>query len=179
MRDPSLHAIIESFTAEAAGQLAAETARGEEIPFELAQAGANQRGRPALYCYRPLTGDFIGERIGLLSGLPSYAPALRSLADRETTPAYLEVRGVGRIPSEPRERADAALGSFLSRVFAERSEFGLDAERFNAAYDELEQTLYAGMCVATVIAPVLGLALEGIEELALSDDLALVPGDAL
>lgn len=179
MRDPTLFSIIEAFTAEAAGQLSAETARGAEIPFELARAGAHQRGRPALYCYRPLTGDFIGERLGLLSGLPSYAPALRALADREALGAYLQGRGEGRIPADRRGRADAALASFLSRVFAERSEFALDSERFTAAYEELEEALYAGMCVATVIAPVLGLALQSPDELALDDDLALVPGNAL
>jgi hypothetical protein len=179
VRDPTLHSVIESFTAEAAGRLTAETARGAEIPFELVQTGAHQRGRPALYCYRPLTGDFIGERLGLLSGLPSYVPALRALADREAVAGYLEARGEDRVPTEPRERADAALSSFLSRVFAERSEFGLDPARFTTAYEELEQALYAGMCVATVIAPVLGVALEGTDELALGDGLALAPGEAL
>ncbi|MDQ6817585.1 MAG: hypothetical protein M3018_09320 [Actinomycetota bacterium] len=179
MRDPTLHSIIESFTAEAAGRLTAETERGAEIPFELVQAGAQQRGRPALYCYRPLTAEFIGERLGLLSGLPSYVPALRSLADREGTAGYLEARGAPRIPGDPRARADAALSSFLSRVFAERSEFGLDPARFTLAYEELEQALYAGQCVTTVIAPVLGLALESTEQIALEDGLALVPGEAL
>jgi hypothetical protein len=179
VRDPTLYSIIDAFTAEAAAQLAAETARGAEIPFELVRTGAHERGRPALYCYRPLTGDFIGERLGLLSGLPSYVPALRALADSEGVAAYLQASGAGRIPSGPRERADAALSLFLSRVFAERSEFGLDPEGFSAAYEELEDALYAGMCVATVIAPVLGLALEATDELALGDDLALVPGGAL
>jgi hypothetical protein len=179
VRDPTLHSIIESFTAEAAGQLADETARGAEIPFELVQAGAQHRGRPALYCYRPLTADFIGERLGLLSGLPTYVPALRALADRDAVAGYLEARGEPRIPGEPRERADAALRSFLSRVFAERSEFGLDPARFTVAYEELEQALYAGQCVTTVIAPVLGLALDTKEEIALEDGLALVPGEAL
>jgi hypothetical protein len=178
VRDPTLYSIIESFTAEAAAQLTAETARGAEIPFELVQTGAAARGRPALYCYRPLTADFIGARIGLLSGLPSYLPALRALADREAVAAYLEARGERRVPAEPRERADAALSSFLSRVFAERSEFGLDQARFSAAYEELEQALYAGMCVATVIAPVLGLALEASDEVALDEGLALAPGEA-
>jgi hypothetical protein len=179
VRDPTLYSTLEAFTAEAGGQLAAETARGAEIPFELVQAGAHHRGRPALYCYRPLTGDFIGQRIGLLSGLPTYLPALRALADRETVAAYLEARGEARVPSSPRERADAALSSFLSRVFAERSEFGADPARFATAYEELEQALYAGMCVTTVIAPVLGVTLEATDEVALDDGLALVQGEAL
>ena len=48
------------------------------------------------------------------------------------------------------------------------------------AYDELERALYEGRCVATVIAPLLGLALESsTEELALGDGLSLVRGEAL
>lgn len=180
VRDPTLHAILDSFTADAAGQLAAETTRGAEIPFELVQAGSGRRGRPALYCYRPLTGDFISERLGLLSGLPSYLPALRALADREGIPEYLSLRGEARIANEPRQRAGAALASFLSRVFAERTEFVLDPARFHAAYAELEQALYEGKCVSTVIAPIYRLALESEEdEVPLDEELALVPGLAL
>ena len=37
------------------------------------------RGASPLYCYRPLTGDFIGERLGMLAALPTYASAARAL----------------------------------------------------------------------------------------------------
>lgn len=179
MRDPTLHGVLASFTEEASGQLTAETARGAEIPFELVQAGSGQRGRPALYCYRPLTGDFISEHLGLLSGLPSYLPVMRTLAERESLADYLTTRGERRISSEPRERADTALSSFLSRVFAERTEFGVDPDRFEAAYGELEQALYEGQCVITVIAPLLGLALESNQEVPLGEGLSLTPAEAL
>ena len=64
----------------AAAQLSSETAGGAEIPFEVIDA----QGRPGsvpLYCYQPLTTDFIGERLALLSGLPTYAPAVRASRD--------------------------------------------------------------------------------------------------
>jgi hypothetical protein len=179
VRDPTLYAVVESFTEEASGQLTAETAHGAEIPFELVQAGSGQRGRPPLYCYRPLTGNFISERLGLLSGLPSYLPVSRRLAERESLAGYLTTRGEPRIPSEPRERADAALSAFLSRVFAERTGFEVDPDRFDAAYEELEQSLYEGKCVATVIAPLLGLALESDKEVALGEGLSLTRADTL
>jgi hypothetical protein len=67
------------------------------------------------------------------------------------------------------------LRALLSRVFAERSEFAFDSGRFEAAYDELERALYEGRCVTTVIAPLLGVALdETTSELALDDGLSLV-----
>jgi hypothetical protein len=176
VHNTALHGVLEAFAADAAGRLAAETAGGAEVPFEvIEEPGA----RSSLYCYRPLTGAFIRERLGLLTALPTYAPAARALAELAGVDAYLRQRGESRIPGEPRERADAALRAFLAFVFAERSEFGFDPARFDQAYGELERALYEGRCVATVIAPLLGLALEpSTRELPLGDGLALVPGDA-
>ncbi len=175
MHNPTLHAVLEAFAADAAGQLAAETASGAEVPFEvIEEPGA----RASLYCYRPLTGVFIRDRLGLLTALPTYAPAARALGGLAGVDAYLRQRGESRIPGEPRERADVALRAFLSYVFAERSEFGFDPVRFEQAYGELERALYEGRCVATVIAPLLGLALEpSTRELPLGDGLALMRGD--
>lgn len=179
MRDRALHAILEAFTADAAGQLSAETAAGAEIPFEI--VGTEGRaGRVPLYCYRPLTDQFIDERLGLVSALPTYAPAARALAGLDRVAAYLSARGEPRVPAEPRERADAALRSFLGAVFAERSQFGFDPVRFELAYGELERALYDGQTVTTVIATLLGIALDhSIRELELGDGLSLIRGDAV
>ncbi len=172
--------MLEAFTAEAAGRLAAETAGGAEIPFELVESDPRPRRRSPLYCYRPLTGAFIRERLGLLMALPTYAPAARALASQPGAEGYLRRRGEPRVPGEARERADAALRSFLGQVFAERSEFGFSQARFGAAYAELEHALYEGRAITTVIAPLLGLGLDrGTDELALGDGLSLVRGDTL
>jgi hypothetical protein len=177
VHNTTLHATLEAFAADAAGQLAAETASGAEIPFEVVEEPG---ARASLYCYRPLTGAFIRERLGMLGALPTYAPAARALAALEGVDAYLRERGEARIPGDARERADAALRAFLSRVFADRSEFGFDPVRFESAYAELERALYEGRCVATVIAPLLGIALESsTKELALGDGLSLMRGDAV
>ncbi len=179
MRDTALHGILETFTAEAAGELAAETASGAEIAFELIET-ETRRGGAALYCYRPLTGAFIEDRLELLSGLPTYAAAARALADHHGVASYLSQRGAPRIPGPPRERADAALRAFLGRVFDERSEFGFDSERFELAYEELERALYEGRCVSSVVAPLLGVALEACtSELPLGGGLSLVRGETL
>jgi hypothetical protein len=179
VRNATLHGTLEAFTADAAGQLAAETASGAEIPFEVISTPGRPR-RAALYCYRPLTGAFIRERLGLLSALPTYAPAARALAGLDGVDAYLRQLGEPRIPAEPRERADVALRSFLATVFAERSQFGFDPERFDAAYADLERALYEGRCLTVVIAPLLGVALDhSTTELALGDGLSLLHGEAL
>jgi hypothetical protein len=177
VRNGTLHGILEAFTADAACQLAMETARGAEIPFEVIE---ERRGRVPLYCYRPLTGDFIRERLGVISALPSYAPAAGALTSLDGAENYLRQRGEPRIPDEPRERADAALRSFLSSVFDERSQFEFDQNRFEDAYGELELALYEGRCVTTVIAPLLGLALDPVsDEVPLGEGLSLVRGETL
>ncbi|HEV7178207.1 MAG TPA: hypothetical protein VGN29_22135, partial [Solirubrobacteraceae bacterium] len=150
---------------------------GAEIPFEVVEEPG---ARASLYCYRPLTGAFIRERLGMLAALPTYAPAARALAAMDGVDAYLRQRGEPRIPGEARERADAALRAFLSNVFAERSGFGFDPAKFEKCYEELERALYEGRCVATVIAPMLGIALESsTKEIALGDGLSLMRGDAV
>jgi hypothetical protein len=177
VHNTTLHATLEAFAADAAGQLAAETASGAEIPFEVVEEPG---ARASLYCYRPLTGAFIRERLGMLAALPTYAAAARALAALDGVDAYLRQRGEARIPGEARERADAALRALLSCVFAERSEFGFDPVKFEKAYGELERALFEGRCVATVIAPLLGIALESsTKELALGDGLSLMRGDAV
>jgi len=178
VRNADLHAILEAFTTDAGTQLAAATAEGAEIPFELVEAEGRRRGTP-LYCYRPQTDAFIDARLGLLTALASYAPAARALAALDRVAAYLTSRGEP-VPVEPRPRADAALAAFLRVVFAERSEFGFDRDRFELAYRELERSLYEGQCLTTVIAPLLGVALEDADgELTLGDGLSLVWADAL
>jgi hypothetical protein len=179
VRNTTLHAVIEAFAAEASMQLTAETSSGAEVPFELVETAGGPRGRVPLYCYRPLTGSFIRERLGLLSAMPTYAPALRTLSGLDGVDAYLRQRGETRIPGERRDCADAALRVFLATVFAERTEFGFDPDRFEAAYDELERALYQGRAATTVVAPLLGIALDPeTTEIALGEGLSLVRGDA-
>ncbi|MCW2951172.1 MAG: hypothetical protein JWQ48_342 [Conexibacter sp.] len=175
MRNRTLHGLLEAFAEEAGFQLAAETANGAEVPFEVIEEPGQ---RSALYCYRPLTGAFIRSHMGVLDRLPSYLPAARAVAELDGIEAYLRRRGEPRIPPDPRERADAALRSFLSAVYADSSAFGFQPERFAIAYDELEAALYEGRQVALVLAPLLGLELES-DEVPLGEGLLLARGEAL
>ncbi|HST42077.1 MAG TPA: hypothetical protein VLK58_21335 [Conexibacter sp.] len=175
MRNRTLHQLLRAFTEDAGLQLAAETARGAEIPFEVVEEPG---ARSALYCYRPLTGNFIRSRMGILDRLPTYLPIARTIAAIEGVDAYLRKRGEPRIPPDERERADAVLRSFLSAVYAESSEFGFQSERFETAYRELEAALYEGRQVALVVAPLLGLALES-DDVPLGDGLSLARGESV
>jgi hypothetical protein len=178
VRNPNLHRLLETFTVDASGCLAGQAAGGAEMPFEVVEQRGG--GRSSLYCYRPLTGDFIRSRLAMLSTLPSYDPAARALKDSKALEVYLSEHGEVRVPADSLGRCEAALGVFLECVFAERSEFGFEPSHFEAAYAELERALYEGHCTATVIAPLLGVALDpDTTQLELGDGLSLIRGDAL
>jgi hypothetical protein len=178
VRNAALHRQLETFTVDASGRLSAEAAGGAEMPFELCEERGS--GTASLYCYRPLTGEFIRAHRALLSALASHAPATRALGECEALDSYLVQRGEVRLPADRRGQAELALEAFLRAVFAERSEFGFEPAHFEASYAELERTVYEGHGAATVIAPVLGVALDpATTELALGDGLSLIRGDAL
>jgi hypothetical protein len=175
MHNRALHDSLASFVEEAAWQLAEEVSGGAEVPFELIEQG---RSSSPLYCYRPLTGRFISDRIGALAKLPSYPAAAQGLAGLPDLPAYLQARG-RRVPGpDPRTQADVALQVFLGAVWEEATDFVFDRERFEAAYAELEEAAYDGCTLSVVLALVEGLVIES-EEVALGDGLALVRGGTL
>jgi hypothetical protein len=177
MRHRPLYAALSAFAEEAAWQFAAETADGAEVPFEIVASRGARRDTP-LYCYRPLTDSFIRDRAGVLERLPSYPAAARALAALDGVGDYLRAQGEARVPVDARERAEAALRVFVSRVFSEATEFVITPERLERAYTELETSLLDGRAEAVVIAPLFGLRLES-PEVALGQGLALVRGDEL
>ncbi|HYM58428.1 MAG TPA: hypothetical protein VES79_10760 [Solirubrobacteraceae bacterium] len=175
MHNRALHDTLAAFVEEAAWQLAEEVAAGAEVPFELMEQG---RASAPLYCYRPLTGRFIADHLGLLGRLTSYMAVAQGLAALPDLSAYLVARG-RRAPSpDRRAQANAALEAFLSALWGEATEFVFDRERFEAAFAELEDAVYEGCSLSVVLAPVEGLVIES-EEVALDDGLALVRGAAL
>jgi hypothetical protein len=175
MHNRALHDSLAAFVEEAAWQLAEEVSGGAEVPFELIEQG---RASAPLYCYRPLTGRFIAERVGVLARLPSYPAAAQGLAALPDLPGYLAKRG-RRVPKgEARGHADAALQAFLGAVWADVTDFVFDAERFRSAYAELEDSAYAGCSLSVVLTPVEGLVIES-DEVPLGEGLALVRAETL
>ncbi len=176
MRNAGLHDVLAEFAEQAAWQLAADTAEGAEVPFELVEESGSS-GVP-LYCYRPLTDEFIRSRVGALGCLPSYPRAARALEGFGGLEAYLRMRGEPRIPAAPGEQADAMLRSFLGRVFEDSSDFVLEPSRLESAYEELERMIFAARALAQVAAPVRGLVLAS-KEVTIGEGLSLVRADAV
>jgi hypothetical protein len=174
MHNRALHDTLAAFVEEAAWQLAEEVSGGAEVPFELEQQG---RSSAPLYCYRPLTGAFISERAGVLSRLPSFPPAVQGLMAIGDLDDYLRACG-RRGGRDLRADAEIAVTAFLTAVWENATDFVFDRARFDAAYAELEEAVYTGRALTTVLAPVDGLVIES-PEVTLGDGLTLVRGDAL
>ncbi|MGI8580496.1 MAG: hypothetical protein ACR2K9_08135 [Solirubrobacteraceae bacterium] len=182
MRNPTLRTLLRTFADEAAGCLGEQTAAGVEVPFEVSEQGdaglwGLRSGRTPLYCYRPLTGAFIAESRATLTASAGYAPAVRELEGLDGLDTYLETRGRPPSAMEGRPRAEDALVAFLAAVFGETTSFVVAEERFERAYAELEAHVYAGRMHMTVLAPLLGVALES-DELDLGDGLMLNRADS-
>jgi hypothetical protein len=173
MHNRALHDTLAAFVEEAAWQLAEEVSGGAEIPFELVTAAPPTRASAPLYCYKPLTGRFIAERAGSLCRLASYPAAVQGLAALPDLAEYLVARGK-RVPGpDPRAQADAALQALLAAIWADATDFGFDAGRFDAAFGELEASGYGDRELSVVLARVEGLVIDA-DEVSLGDGLSLV-----
>jgi hypothetical protein len=175
MRNRSLHQRLRAFAEEAAFQLCADAEGADDMPFEVV---ASPGARTPLYCYRPLTGEFILDREGALAGLPTYRPAAAALAGLGGIEDYLRLRGESRVPADRDERGDLALRAFLGAIYEDRTDFEFADDRVTRAYEQLERTVYERRALTAVIVPLHGLALCS-EEVPLEDDLSLVRGDSL
>ena len=167
-----LRSALHAFTQEAAWQLASDAQGGHELPFEVVEEG--RRDSP-LYCYRPLTAEFINERSSVLARLPTFLPAAHALIAIGSLADYLDSQGL-RPPGPGRQCADAALHCFLARVFVDSNDFVFDERCFDNAYLELERCVAEERAEHTVVAVLLGVEL-GSEEVALGDGLTLARGE--
>jgi hypothetical protein len=145
VRSHQLETAITGFVHDAATHLQAELEAGAEVPFELESHSARGRGRERgaqLYCYRPLTGAFIGERWQALANLESCAAAERLLECLQGLDRYLLQHDVRIGRGDRRSRTTVVLRTLLEEVFAERTSFELDGERLRHALARLDATAF-------------------------------------
>lgn len=182
MRNRHLHTAVFNFVEEAAWQLASDVTSGEdEIGFELDAIGGKRR-TTALYCYRPLTADFIDRRLSVLDHLPSYVTALHALEHCGGLEEYLMARGESRSADAAhagaRGRAAETLRCLLAQTFEGSTDFVLSRERFDRVYEEFESLVLDGRALTEVVATISGLVL-GSSRVELADGLTLLGADAL
>jgi hypothetical protein len=179
MRSVQLQEALTGYVGAVAEHLSAQLAAGAEIPFELEQ----QRGRrgssgPSLYCYRPLTAEFIAERRVELEALPEHAEASGALAAYDGLDRYLISLGEDIARLTPTARIRAAIGSLLGEVFAEQSDFELHADRLTAALGRLHSSAMTATSEVTIVATLHGVTITS-PELPLAGGLAIARPEAL
>jgi hypothetical protein len=173
VRNRALRDQLHAFSQAAAERLNAAIADGAEIPFEVAESPG---AKSVLYRYRPLSGQFVRERMAELRAIEGYVSVLLAVSRVEGTSAYLRVLGETYAPTSERDRSDAVLREFLARLYEDMTTFEFDEGRFERAYAELESAVYDDTVVTTVLAPVLGVQLAD-ERWELGSGLALARGD--
>jgi hypothetical protein len=180
MRSLQLQAALSDFVEAAASHLHADVVGGAEVGFELEQQSARRRtGGPTLYCYQPLTGEYIAERATALERLSTYDEAARLLAGFDGLDRYLASVGADLGPRASRgARVRAAIGALLAEVFAEQTDFELRAERLRPALERLEHSTLASSSDVTLVATLHGLTVTSAE-LPLTQGLTIAQPHAL
>ncbi len=165
MRDQGLHDALRAFALEAATMLNDELEAGAELGFDLEDESS--RGGLALYRYRPLTEEFIGQRWLRLRGLSTYHPAAVALGAGASR--LMRAHGLRGEDAEP------ALRAMLERLYEDATSFRFPEERFARVMEELEQVLGQGVAQAMIVAALPGLLL-GTDRLELGDGLSIEHG---
>ncbi len=178
MRSVQLQTALRDFLEAAGERLAADLAAGAEIPFEVDQQPARGARGPSLYCYRPLTSEFIAQRRAEIEGLEAYRAVSAALADFEGLDRYLAGMGedVGRLSREARVRA--AVASLLGEVYGDQSDFEFRPERVAAALERLNSTALANSAEVTIVARLEGMTITS-PELQLTSGLTIARPQAL
>jgi hypothetical protein len=176
MQSRQLHASLHAFAAAASATLAAAVAGGDELGFEVVEEGA-RGSRPGLYCYEPLTSEFIEGHWTSLLALPQMRDAQLALASLDGLEGYIETYAEEHRAGAPIEQD--ALRCFTRRVFEGSGEdFELQPERFEPAYRELTAGTGARSGELVVLALLRGIGCESTE-ITLAEGLMLAPLDRL
>ena len=179
MRSVPLQAALTAYVEAVGEHLAAEVAGGAEIPFELEQHPRSRGSAgPSLYCYRPLTVDFIAARRAALEALPEFDDVSRLLAGYDGLERYLVAVGEDPRRLSGAARVRVAIGLLLGEVFAEQSDFELHAERVAAAVARIQSTAFGVSIDVTILATLHGMTITS-PELPLTGGLTIAHLDAL
>jgi hypothetical protein len=165
VRSHQLEAALTAFLEEAARYLQTDISCGAEVGFEVERRGVSVARTP-LYCYRPLTSEFLGERWRALGGLGTHGPAVAQLEHFEGLARYLSIYGDARgRPGSGGGRSEAEVGLWmlLEEVFAEQSDFELHPERVVAALERLHRCATASAGESMVVAELHGMTISSLE----------------
>jgi hypothetical protein len=177
VRSHQLEAAVTEFMEDAARRLQTDVACGAEVGFEVERRGRSAARTP-LYCYRPLTSEFMGERWRALCGTESFRGAVGALERFEGLERYIGGPGERAGGGPARSGPELALWMLLGDVFAEQTEFELRAERLEGALERLYGCAGTGADKTTLVATLHGMVISS-DELPLSSTLRIARPGAL
>jgi hypothetical protein len=176
MQSRQLHASLHAFAVAASATLAAAVAGGDELGFEVVEEGA-RGSRPGLYCYAPLSAEFVQSHWTSLLALPQMRDAQLALAGVDGLETYLDTYAQEHRVGAPIEQD--ALRCFTTRVFDGAGEdFEFAPERFEPAFRELAADTGAQAGEIAVLALLRGIGCES-PEVTLAEGLVLAPLERL
>ncbi|HZT17643.1 MAG TPA: hypothetical protein VFA19_17030 [Gaiellaceae bacterium] len=149
LRAPHLYESLRGFCL---GAFAAE--RGAQVPFAFEEHAT--RSGPSLYEYRPLVRPFVEEQAPTLRRLPDARNAIEDLRREPAAAIFARAHRLGQ------SEEDALFRSILLPLLTWTAErcggFDWHDEAFEAAYAELEQTLFGSARTYVAVAPLVGLS---------------------
>ncbi len=145
--------LYESLRAFCLGAFAAE--RGAQIPFAFEEH--TTRDGPSLYEYRPLVRSFVEEQAPTLRRLPDARNAIDDLKREPAAAIFARAHsGIGDTGDEALFRS--ILVPMLTWTVERSGGFDWHDDAFDAAYADLEQTLFGTARTYVALAPVIGLS---------------------
>lgn len=151
VRDLHLRHTLTAFARDASGAFTDLVEGGQEIPYEIGEAGDG-----FAFChYRPLTARFIRDNAGELHELESFREATETMRRADVAGPYLEDAGIAP-PVDAVERANLAATYFLARLWDGSADFEIDDERFAAAVAEIEECAEPEAGEVEAIVPLVG-----------------------
>ncbi len=163
VRAPHLHPLLRGFVLGSFVLLGRELEEGAELPFAF-EEHVGRRG-PALYELRPLVRSFIEEREPVLRAREDARIAVEELR-REPAAAIFARAHAGARASEDEALFRTVLLGLLISTAESCGGFDWDDEAFEAAYAELEHSLFGERRRYVALAPLIGLSLAKPVELA-------------
>ena len=170
MRAPHLYPLLRGFVLGSFVVLGRELEEGAELPFAF-EEHVERRG-PSLYELRPLVRAFIEEREPVLRSREDVRLAVEELR-REPAAAIFARAHAGTHASEEEAVFRTVLLGLLISTAESCGGFDWDDDAFDAAYAELEQSLFGERRRYVAIAPLVGISVAKPVELAA--DLAVRP----
>jgi hypothetical protein len=150
LRAPHLYESLRAFCLAA---FAAE--RGAQVPFAFEEH--TTREGPSLYEYRPLVRGFVEEQAPTIRRLPDARNAIDDLKREPAAAIFARAHsGIGDTGDEALFRS--ILLPMLTWTAERCGGFDWDDEAFDAAYGDLERTLFGTARTYVALAPVVGLS---------------------